>query len=148
MMYFLLNYVKRFLPDIKRIELTDNSRIKCRDREVNLFDLYTLISGISLYGKFGFMPSGKESKKEYINNYKIMNKIKTSDVWSDLGKILKKYGIEKNDGLLKNDLKKMFKIDCKYYKNIIIYMLKKYDLISMYGENFILQMKNYKPKFR
>lgn len=148
MMYFLLNYVKRFLPDVKKIELTDNSRIKCGDREVNLFDLYTLITGISWYGKFGFIPSGKESKKEYRNNYKIMNKIKTSDVWLDLGKILKKYGIKKNDGLLKNDLKKMFKINCKYYRKIFKYMLKKYDLTSMYGENFILKMDNYNPVTR
>jgi hypothetical protein len=77
-----------------------------------------------------------------------MNKIKTSDVWLDLGKILKKCGIENNNGLLKNDLKKMFKIDCKYYNKIFKYMLKKYDLTSMYGQNFILYMKNYKPKIR
>jgi hypothetical protein len=63
--FFLLNYVKKFLPDIKRIELTDNSRIKCGDRDVNLFDLFdlfTLIMGISWYGKFGFILSNKELK--------------------------------------------------------------------------------------
>lgn len=148
MMYFLLNYVKRFLPDVERIELTDNSRIKCGKEDVYLCELYTLTTGITWYGKFGFMPSGKESKKKYRNNYKIMNKIKTSDVWLDLGKIFEKYGIKKNDGLLKNDLKKMFKINCKYFYKINKYLYFNTKLIGLYGKNYILKMDNYNPVTR
>ena len=146
MICFLLDYVKRYLPNIKKIELTDNSKIRCGETKVNLFDLYTLTNGISWYGKFGFVPENREMRKYYKKNYYIMNKIRTSNVWLDIKEILKKYKIKNNNGLLKNDLKKIFKIDCRYYNKIFKYLLRKYDLTSMYGENFILYMKNYKSK--
>ena len=40
----------------------------------------------------------------------------------------------------------MFKIDCKYFDKINKYLYFNTKLIGLYGKNYILKMKNYKPK--
>lgn len=148
MMYFLLNYVKRFLPDIKKIELTDNSYVLCDNDKINLSGLYILISGMTWYGKFGFLPEGKETRVKYNNNIKIINKLTILDVWKELEDIFIYFKIRKENKLLKVVLKKIFKKDCRYYEDIWDFISNKYKIKSMYGKNFILNMDNYNPVTR
>jgi len=138
MMNFLLNYIKTYLPDIKRIELTDNSFILCNKEKISLSGLYTLISGKTWYGKFGFVPIDKNTKKHYKNNINIIDKITVSDVWNELEDIFIKYNFENNNNLLKNVLKEIFKKDCKYYEKIWKILSNKYDIYLMYGKDFVL----------
>lgn len=144
MMFFLLDYVKKYHPLVKRIELTDNSQILCNNDKINLSGLYILTHGTTWYGIFGFEPVNDKTKERYKYNIELMNKIKVKDVWDEFKDLFNYYKIKKRNKLLKYVLKKILMDDCSHYEDIWEYMLIKYKIKNMYGKNFVLFMDKYK----
>ncbi len=56
--------------NIKKIELTDNSNIRCGDHKLNLSYLKTITHGKPHYVKYGFNIKDPDDKKTLIDNYK------------------------------------------------------------------------------
>ena len=106
--------------DIKKILITDNSLKKCDNKNIELAQMLTLLTGDTLYGnffgccpnntqksyprnknhldfcsygKYGFTPTDERLIKNYKNNKKIMNTLTLKDI--NLIKYLKMSKIDK-----------------------------------------------------
>ena len=151
MMKFLLHYLKN-IQKCKTVELTDLSNIPCKnDDTIELANLYTLTTGITWYGKFGFVPNEKYIYDKFKNNMKIMGSIKTKDVvkikYEDgtIGDLLEDNNITIHyNTLLKNSLKQLFIKDCSHYHKISHVLFYKLKIKSMYGKTFTLKLFNQK----
>jgi hypothetical protein len=90
---------------IKLILLTDNSVKKCKNKEIKLALMLTLLSGDTWYGKYGFRPVirsaysytiDKTNLDYYEKNKQIMNQVKINDI-----DLIKYISLTKNDKLIK-----------------------------------------------
>jgi hypothetical protein len=91
-------------PNIKRIILTDNSKLHCSDqknRSVVFSDLRQIISGDTFYGKHGFIPIDNDDKYNYNKNKKILSKMLLKDF--DFEKYITKF-IEINKNIKKSSM--------------------------------------------
>jgi hypothetical protein len=138
MLNFLIKYIKKYYPKIREIQLTDNSTIKCKKETIRLANLYTLTSGTTWYGKFGFIPIQKDILKMYKNNMKIMNKTRAKLIKSFLDKYKIPY---KPSELVKTVLKKYFTKDCSKYLKLEYKLMKLLDIDRMYGYSFKLKLR-------
>lgn len=107
----ILNFILGFLKEnkktlgVKRIILKDNSMKTCNNcpDNIHLGDMYMLLYGNTWYGKYGFKPYNPQKNipditllEEYLNNQKIINKIKVRDVnlLTYINDAIKKYQIK------------------------------------------------------
>lgn len=90
---------------IKLIVLTDNSIKYCKNKEIKLALMLTLLTGDTWYGKYGFRPVIRSSNSyaidktdldHYEKNKQIMSQVKITDI--DLNKYI---SLTKNDKLMK-----------------------------------------------
>jgi len=104
----VLEYINKIKDkyDIRYITLMDNSMKICEGKKISLSIMYTLMHGITWYGKYGFTPydqfndnATKILKKKYENNMNIMKKTKLGDV-----PILKKYLLDAHKKIKPNVL--------------------------------------------
>ena len=147
---------------LKYLELRDNSYKICHNIQIKMPLFYTLMYGDTWYGKHGFLPfSHKEEKidykllKDYKNNIKIINSVKTKDVkklkdylvysykkvkpnikFEEIAKIYNKY----YDHLLSDFLKEyLFNYDttCKMFNWFIDKLAHDINIHNFYGETFV-----------
>jgi len=88
---------------INKINLTDNSKKKCKNKEIELHKMLTLLTGTTWYGKYGFVPVNKILRKQFEQNQIIIKNTYLNDV-PQLKKYLIKILKEKHQILLEKIL--------------------------------------------
>lgn len=89
----LLKLTLKFIDDIKKhyklkyIILLDNSNKWCDERAISLPKMFTMLHGVTWYGKYGFRPyvygndkATKMLERVYSKNEKIVNRLKLKDM--------------------------------------------------------------------
>jgi hypothetical protein len=84
---------------INKIYLTDNSKKICKNKEIELHKMLTLLTGTTWYGKYGFIPVNKILRKQFEQNKNIIENTNLKDV-PQLKKYLIKILKNKNDKIL------------------------------------------------
>jgi hypothetical protein len=136
---FLKKYKKEF--KINKILLKDNARKACYNEDGFYFsDFLLLVNGDTFYGKYGFKPISKNSKKYYYKSKKIMNNlyIKELDLEDFFNNKFKKKEEIKFQKLLLNNQNKLL-------KNVLsnFFRKEKYDK-RCYMIPFIIRLFNIK----
>jgi len=70
----------KYKYEIKYIYLTDNSKKICKNKEIELHKMLTLLTGTTWYGKYGFVPVNKILRKNFKQNKKIIENTYLKDV--------------------------------------------------------------------
>ena len=144
---------------IKYIVLQDNSHKICKNVNLELGLMYTLLNGITWYGKFGFAPANTNNNavnESYLGIYKKNKQIMDSILVKDVGDLLVKYISEfdkkinakqmiKDKGELKlaHFLKLLLKTNngCALFESFYIKLAVKIGIYNFFGKNFILVFK-------
>lgn len=126
----LQKYKDKF--DIKKILITDNSLKKCKNKNIELSVMLTLLSGDTWYGKYGFTPADEALIKYYKNNKKRMNTITLKDI--DLIKYLKMSKL--NEKIINKSKQFIEKHQTLLLKDYLSKFLEEYDKTCEYFYDF------------
>jgi len=129
-----LKMIKKYKEklDIKKILITDNSLKKCDNKNIELAQMLTLLTGNTWYGKYGFKPTDERLIKKYENNKKIMNTLTIKDI--DLIKYLKMSKINKK--VIEKSKEFIEKHQSILVKDYLSKFLKEYDKTCEYFYDF------------
>lgn len=110
---FIKQNKKKF--NTKQIQLKDNSEKFCNGEYINLSLFLTLTTGHTWYGKHKFKPLNKTDQIAYVENYKIMQKLRIKDI--KFNKIIKKMNKYSDNHKMIDKFEKYFK---KYEDELFI----------------------------
>lgn len=135
-------YKDRF--GIEMIILADNSLKKCHDKNIQLGNMLTLLTGDTWYGKYGFRPIeysdnkyiiDEHHNKLYEKNKHIIDNIKIGDF-----NLLNYINITENEGLINATEKIINQNPEMLLKDYLINIMKKYDKTCIYFHKFYMQL--------
>ena len=142
---------------IDTIELTDNSYIYCGKNNISLAELSFLQYGSTFYGRWGFYPKDKDNREDYkksqekifkfkvedINFKKFLEKKYDKEVTKIIKKIEKDYEINKGELFInwfKGVSKRYLKRECYFFKKLIKYIVRRFDLNIFPREIFMREL--------
>lgn len=155
----LFKITLQFLKELKErlkvdtILLKDNAEKYCpgQSKRIGLAVFLTLLTGHTWYGRYGFRPQEKESRRSYRHNYRIMSTTKLRDI--DFGAIIRdlsgkirrdqydyiidKYNGLKEDNPLVKDLMKAIFNQSSYDFICSVFPLIVERLVHMLGLRFL-----------
>lgn len=144
-----IELLKKYKSEFKinKIMLSDDALFYYnKNTKINLSKLNFLQYNESYYGRFGFVPSNENDKRNYISNQKILLKLKTKKI--NLIKILENYKYDINNSLKNKLLNKFDKYKNKkltYWFNKISrkLSLENCNLLSFLIDEIFFELKLY-----
>jgi hypothetical protein len=138
----LKKYKDRF--GIEMIILTDNSLKRCKDENIQLGNMLTLLTGDTWYGKYGFRPIKYSKNKYVVNEYfsklyeknkHIIDSLKICDL-----DLIKYINLTENSPLIKATSKIIFQYPEMLLKDYLTNIMKQYDDMCEHFNKFYMEL--------